>query len=786
MYRLILAAAVLLAAATPASALEAGAAKVEITPAPGVPMNGYGDRWGRDSTGTHDPLWARCVYLNDGETSVFLVNADLCLINPALREKVLDYAPKAVPPEHIILTATHTHNAPGSMEPDFPIRFVSGRFLPELLEHTARRIAKSMEDALAAKQRAAIGYAAGEHNGLTVNRRNSDGPSDKQLGVIRVDNADGQPIAIIANMAAHPTSVPDSHHYEYSADYPGFYYNALEAATGEGCVALFLNGSEGDQTIRSPNGLGGWDRVKDVGESLAGRVKAIADDIDCVEARLHVSYAQTPLPLTIASLLPRTSTVLQTLEIDDLLLCFWPGEPLVDLGLALRERALKAGYKMQCTIGLSNDYQMYFVPEPLYDAPGYEPSMNFFGPFAGEYIIGEFVRMMTRATDRGEGEPDELPTPRTVAGGRYVTLSGDASARGFQLGRLFADDFRARYEQRIAGPIEAGALLPDSAPWSFVPSFIDATPMALLGLASGARPRLTGVSEDTMRVMDGMARGAGLPFDAIWLLQSAADLSRYEPREDLFVGPACTMFSMEGERAAGGLTIGRNLDWPLDEWPVITEVRPETGLAYVQVGFSWNAGVFTGMNERGVVVCLQRLESAAPSPWNETPLEFALEAVLKEARTFEDAVTLLRRVRASQGYVLAAGPTEKGGSAAVLDYHGEPSVHRADDGYLPGVQLDDGRIDSDTRDRYTRAEILIKDQERVTPEMMRDALVDQIEGGAPGSILRPDTAHCVVFEPLRGVMHVAFPSHDGSAVSFETIKVFDRDPAMLAEEAAAR
>jgi hypothetical protein len=777
---------VLFAAALPARGLEAGAAKVEITPAAGVPMNGYGARNGRDAIGTHDSLWARALYLYDGETSVFLVNTDLCLINAALRERVLEYAPKSVPQENIILTATHTHNAPGGMEPDFPIRFVSGRYLPDLLEHTARQIAKSMEEAFAAKQRAAIGYAAGEHGGLTANRRVDNGPTDKQLGVIRVDNADGVPIAIVANLAAHPTSVPDSDRYQFSADYPGYYYNALETASGEGCVALFLNGAQGDQTIRSPSGLEGWDRTKEVGELLASRVKKIADEIDCVEARLHVGHAQTALPPSIASLLPRTSTVLQTLEIDGLLLCFWPGEPCVELGLALRERAKAAGYAMQCTVALSNDYQMYFVPDHMYATVGYESSMNFFGPYSGEFLIEGFSRMMTRATEGGEPDSEVLPEEREVGGGRYLRLSGTGAERGFQQGRLFADELRARYDQRVTGPLSAGALLPTEGFWNSLPSFIDTTPLALTALASGARPRLAGVAGDTMRLMDGMARGAGLPFDAVWLMQSSGDFLRYEDRSVLFQGPLCTMFAVEGDRAAGGLTVGRNLDWPMAESPVISEVTAPDALRYVQVGFAWNAGVFTGMNERGVAVCLQRLETAAPGPWTETPIEFALVSVLREAKTLDDAVAMLRRVRASHGYVLVAGPTKEGGGAAVVEFQGEPSVRRAETGYLPGVRLDDGRIDADTRDRYTRAEVLFEGQELITAEMVRDALQDQLAGTAPGSILNAQTAHSVVFEPLRGRMQVAFPDAETGALAYETVQVFDPDAVVEPEEAVAR
>ena len=72
-----------------AQALEAGAAKIEITPPLGTPLNGYFDRLGRGAVAVHDDLWVRCLYLSDGETQLLLVNADLCFIHPELRAKVV-------------------------------------------------------------------------------------------------------------------------------------------------------------------------------------------------------------------------------------------------------------------------------------------------------------------------------------------------------------------------------------------------------------------------------------------------------------------------------------------------------------------------------------------------------------------------------------------------------------------------------------------------------------------------------------------------------------------------
>ena len=184
-----------------AGALEAGAGRADITAPVGTPLNGYGDRMGRSSTGVHDPLWARALFLDDGTTRLFLVNVDLVAINPELRARVLELAPDVVPRENIILCATHTHNGQGGMTPNLVMRAVSGRFMPEVLESTAIAITQAMRQAYDSHRRAAIGYGTAKQTGLTGNRRFSGGPMDEQIGVIMVEDADGKPISVVANIA---------------------------------------------------------------------------------------------------------------------------------------------------------------------------------------------------------------------------------------------------------------------------------------------------------------------------------------------------------------------------------------------------------------------------------------------------------------------------------------------------------------------------------------------------------------------------------------------------------
>ncbi len=648
-----------------AAGLEAGAAKVEIKPPLGAPLNGYGDRMGRGAVATHDPLWSRALYLDDGETRLFLVNADLCVIHPALRQRVLELAPREVPQEHIILTATHTHSGPGGMIEEFPFRIVSGRFMPEVLEETAGSIAQSMREALMSRRRAAIGYGAVRQDVLSSNRRVSGGPIDTQVGVVSVEDADGNHIAVLTNFAAHPTSVPKQDHYSFSADYCGFYYSELERLTAEGCVAMFLNGASGNQTIGNPEGKSGWERTASVGRLLAIRAKEAVNKITCGDAKLRVTWSEPTLPPSVAPFLPRT-TLLQTLEINDLLMAFIPGEMCVEIGLELRQQALERGYKSQFTVTLSNDHLLYFVPRAYYPHLYYETCMNFFGPAISQWFYREMSALLNRGTPDPGRRSVEAALPEEIGGALYVELAGTPFEMGMQRGLAFSQDMQARYEERVVGPVRTGELLPDSGMWPWWPPFMDPAPLALPVLAMGTRPLLDGIADSVFDELEGMAEGAGLPFDALWMLHNASHIAAREDRSTFFSAPLCTMFAVSGDRAgADELLVGRNLDWAEPELPVVVMARPKNGHAFLQAGFTWNTGVFTGINDAGLVLCAERAEHLGRPEPAGVPLEFLLRALLEEADTLEAAVARLKAAAHLRGYhVLAAAPAEDGAQAA--------------------------------------------------------------------------------------------------------------------------
>lgn len=757
-------------------ALEAGAAKTDITAPVGTPLSGYGARMGRDSTGVHDPIWSRALYLDDGQTRLFWVSVDLVAINPELRARVLELAPAVVPKENVLLTATHTHNGHGGMSRNLVMRFVTGRFMPEILEKTAAGIAASMQGAYDKRRRAALGYAVGTHEGLSANRRYKDGPVEQQVGVILVEDADGNPISIVTHFTGHPTSIDEPDTFLFSADYPGFYYLEMETLMGPECVPIFLNGAEGNQTIGNPENKSAWERTESVGRLIARRAHEIAQGITYTDTTLSVTRKTAVLPLTLAQALLPGAVDLYSLEINDLLISFFPGEPCVELGLTLRERALARGYAAHFSVGLSNDYLMYFVPRQHYGDLTYESSMTFFGPGIEDWFYDQFQEMM-RLPDPGAtlqaGTEDSKISETDIDGGKLITVSGPPRQAGKLRGELFAADIQRLYRERVVEPVEQGIWIPDSGMWAYMPGFINIPALALPMLGMGSRNLLKGLSLELLLELEGMAEGACLPFDGLWLLQNAPLYAGFPDKTPLYAAPICTMFAVTGERAgAESIMVGRNLDWALGEDAVVTRVLPDTGHAFVQAGFSWNTGLFTAMNEEGLVVCMERLRPCTDALPGQSPPEFILRDLVQRANSFTEAVDTLKALDYLRDvHILVAGFDAGKPRAVVVELGAKPIVREEEFGILLGVTPDNAAAPETTRIRYEALKKHLDSQPEEWVEDLQQALTG---GGLPASegmeqIWNSSTRHSAVILPATRTMYIAFPSDSGIAGQYTAV-----------------
>ena len=766
---------------TDSFALKAGAVKAEITPDLGIPLNGYGARLGKGARAVHDPLWAHVLYISDDETELFLVSLDLCLVDRELRDKVISMAPENFPPQNIIMTVTHTHNGFGGMCKQYPLRFISGRYIPELVERTARIISQALRDAKANAKNAVLGYGTIPQEDLTCNRRYSGGPRDSQIGFIAIEDANGSEIAIIANMAGHPTSVDTEGDdlYSFSADYPGYFYLEIESLAAAGCVPFFLNGAEGNQTIQAPEQTSGWARTEKVGRLLAQRVYEAQKNISLSEAKLKLIAQEIALPMSIMEFFPQ-KTLFQSLQINDLAISFFPGELCVEYALQLREHVLGAGFKAHFTVDLANDYLMYFVPPHLLFDKTYEAGMNFFGPQAEKWVLNTCLSLLNIEKPEFQNKDFDMPeVQKTEQNLSIVKLVGTPYECGFARGKFAKNIIQKRFEELIQQPTQKGKYLSQQGMASIIPAaWVDMSTLLLPTMAIGIRPTIKKLHQEVIDELIGVSDGTSIPFDKIWLLQNTMNIQQAQSFDPLFDTPLCTAVTISGERAgAKDILIGHTVDWEIDELPVVFSYKPANGIPFVEIGFTWFNGTFCGMNEAGIVLSITRdtgtltdLSKDVPGP------EFTLKHVLLNCANIETAISEVANITIPPSYhIILAGKNNEGKWMTYVFPEPDPNDATAQtlksEGILLGCASLSGASET-TAKRYSNLLRQLENERIVSPDELKTMMTTtNSEDTSLSQLWNEHSRFNVVFEPTEKKVSISIRTNDNKPSEYFSLEI---------------
>lgn len=418
--------------------LLAGAARAEITPQIPGNLTGYLLREGA-CTGVHDPVFARALALDRGEGAWLLVSvdvldlsrADVALIRDAIALRI------GVGAQAITIACSHTHSGPAS---------VYLRHCGEVDEHWLTWLRHRLVDLAAEawqKRRPARLAAAVQpaERPAGINRRVKGGPVDPTLGLLYVTDTGGAPIACMVHHTCHPVVLGHESRL-MSAEWPGVVASEMEARLGAGAVALFANGASGNI---NPVERGSFAHVEETGKRLAGELAAMLEGLVAfsTEPRIVVAERTLDLPLLpplsetelramaeqgwraavdvggvgptgqkvtaafqdwarhtlqlVRAGAPRTTpATVQVVCIGDLLIAVMPGEPFVELGLAIK-KALAPHPVL--AFGYCNGTVGYIPARSAYERPGYEAgdACRYYGwpsplaPEAGELAASTLV-----------------------------------------------------------------------------------------------------------------------------------------------------------------------------------------------------------------------------------------------------------------------------------------------------------------------------------------------------------------------------------------------------------
>ena len=344
--------------------LQAGIAKVDITPDENVAVDIFGK-----SLTLRDRLAARVLVLKDEQTSIAIVSVDLIVF---ASPKVIAEAKAKFGVEHVILSATHTHAGmvPRGMiikPPGAPDWTRSNKAPAETLDwpglsadpwyaeteaKVVTAIGQAMQNLFPARLVAGKGpfesaYMAhnrrlvrdGRVSALWENPdRRPTQPIDPTVGVLRVEDLSGKPRAFAVHYACHPVALMGAG--VISRDFPGAMVDHLEQELGADCLAMFLQGAQGDIDPYDLHNLRGENRfniAKQSGISLAKGALRVAADLKARPAdRSSIRVKESLLTISNRHGNKTTDVGLLTVVIGrDLALVAIPGEPFIQHQLDL-------------------------------------------------------------------------------------------------------------------------------------------------------------------------------------------------------------------------------------------------------------------------------------------------------------------------------------------------------------------------------------------------------------------------------------------------------------------
>jgi len=401
-----------------AAPIEAGVARVDLTPPPKLKasLGGYGSRMSRPAEGVHDRVFAKALVLREGRRHFALVTADVLGFPPPVKRAVVEQlAAEGWSSEQIMLLPSHSHTSIDMMQINpnnkLPIPQL-GIFRKSVYQWTVRRLVEVIREAGRHPVAVRVGTARTEITGWNANRRRKGGTTDNALTLTRIDTREGRPWAVLVNWTAHPTFMSGEDMW-FSAGWPGHLQRTLEAIIGQGVTVMYYNGAEGDQrpVARADSGASHWERAERYGRELAivadrlyesiepADVHAWAyhlETIDLPDPAPHAQFMQTggaEYGLTEALMRKMLSTVIPaktrsgSLRLGELVIVGVPGELAAALGIDIKRRAEAISGARFATIGgLANEWVSYILSRAEYQRGGYEASVSFYGPSLGETI----------------------------------------------------------------------------------------------------------------------------------------------------------------------------------------------------------------------------------------------------------------------------------------------------------------------------------------------------------------------------------------------------------------
>jgi hypothetical protein len=302
--------------------IDVGTGISDITPPEGYPKYGYPRN---PSTGMKDPLLAKAIVFQQGDTRCALLMCDLLGIPRDLSRIVREKASKitGIPFQNITIAATHTHTSPGITEDfkDYANREASGNLNVEdqgsYFTYLIEGMVKALSYAYNSKSVVEMVSGIGQAPGISFNRRylmtggrvlfmpvgltdkivRPAGPEDTNVHFVLFKPEDKTDFSASLTVFSSHYALGGT---AFSADYPETLQKHLRKFLGEEVVSVFSAGACGNictiDFLKKDQRRLPTDTEK-VGSTLAGAIKNALGEAKLCKPALGVNSRTIYLPL---------------------------------------------------------------------------------------------------------------------------------------------------------------------------------------------------------------------------------------------------------------------------------------------------------------------------------------------------------------------------------------------------------------------------------------------------------------------------------------------------------
>ena len=382
-----------------------------ITPNPLLPVSG-GIGTPKPSTAKKGDLFARTLVLEKGQTRVAIVSVDNLGWSSILgnRSRALI---KGIPPQNILIGATHTHSAPDAYA--FPDETGKSNADLNYLDWCTRQIADAVNEAVKNLEPVSLKIAVGEAKGRISYNYYAEQLFDPRCGVMQFVAASGDrkgsTVATLINYAVHP-EVIGADRGILSPDLCGPLYERIESKAGG--LAIFMNGAQGGMVTadnRRENGkeANDWEECMRIGNLLADealRLISVAEDqkdpvLFCTSDTIRFPVESSMMKFILehsplkhpGAKSDSVSTQVNLLNIGTAQVLTIPGEALPNIGYFVKRHM---NTKNAFLFGLTNDAFGYMLTRVDFNSfKRYDyVSRTSLGEMTGEIYINEALKLI--------------------------------------------------------------------------------------------------------------------------------------------------------------------------------------------------------------------------------------------------------------------------------------------------------------------------------------------------------------------------------------------------------